>query len=335
MSCVKVDTNGAIGELILCSDKTLNALTHADITVLHSGLAEHEADPSVRAIVVRSESERAFCAGGDMKQIREYILAGRFDDIDAFFADEYALNQAIADCTKPYIALIHGIAMGGGLGISVHGSVRIVTESSVLAMPESRIGFFPDVGASYFLPRLPQRAGWWLGLTAAPVKGHEAVQVGLATHFVPSHRLDDLIVSLNSALQALAVSTPELIDNVVLTTLNDYAIEAPDNGFDSVMTRRQSWFAGSDLDAINRRLADSMQQGDEDARQLKAMLDAASPYSARVTVQLLNDATGKSLKDCLALERALGAKAVRYPDCAEGVRAVLVDKDRNPKWQHS
>ena len=186
MSCVRVETNGAIGELILCNDRTLNALTHADINALHAGLAAHEANPLVRAVLIRSESDRAFCAGGDMKQIREHVLAEQFDAINAFFTDEYALNLAIAQCTKPYIALMHGIAMGGGLGISVHGSVRIVTESSILAMPESRIGFFPDVGASYFLPRLPRRAGWWLGLTAASVKAQEAVQVGLATHFVQS-----------------------------------------------------------------------------------------------------------------------------------------------------
>lgn len=335
MSSIKVSTDGAIGELILCNDKTLNALTHEDIRALHLGLAAHEADPSVRAIVIRSQSDRAFCAGGDMKQIREHILAERFDDINTFFTDEYALNLAIANCTKPYVAVMHGIAMGGGLGVSVHGRVRIVTETSVLAMPESRIGFFPDVGASYFLQHLPKRAGWWLGLTAASVKAHEAVRVGLATHFVQSHRLDELLATLNTALQALTAVSPERIEQTVRTTLDDYATQAPDNSFDAVMKKRQFWFADNDLDAINQRLIDSVQSGDDDARHLKNLLDAGSPYSARISLQLMKDASGKALEDCLALELALGAKAVRYPDCAEGVRAVLVDKDRNPSWHSS
>lgn len=333
MSSISVNRNGAIGELVLNNDKTLNALTHADIKALQQGLAAHQADPEVHAIVIHSKSERAFCAGGDMKQVRDYILAERFDDIHAFFTDEYALNKAIASCTKPYIALMHGIAMGGGLGISVHGDVRIVTETSVLAMPESRIGFFADVGASYFLPRLPQRAGWWLSLTAASVKGHEAVQVGLATHFVNSDKRGELLDSLNKALQALPAPSAELINTAMHEVLDQYTTQTPDNGFDHIMKKRQTWFADNNLDAIKKRLESSVQQGDEDAAHLQHLLDTGSPYSAQISLQLLADATGRTLEECLALELALGEQAVRYPDCAEGVRAVLVDKDRKPAWQ--
>ncbi|MFK8079827.1 MAG: enoyl-CoA hydratase/isomerase family protein [Granulosicoccus sp.] len=131
MTFVRVQKNGALGEILLCSPSTLNALTHADIKALRSGLAAHEADPSVRAIVLRSDSDKAFCAGGDMKQVRSHILAQRFDLVEDYFTDEYALNLAIARCTKPYIALMKGIAMGGGLGISVHGDFRVVSEQSL------------------------------------------------------------------------------------------------------------------------------------------------------------------------------------------------------------
>jgi len=200
MSQVKVSQQGALGELLLDNPSTLNALTLSDIQALHTGLHEHEANPDVKAIVIRSSSSKAFCAGGDMKHIRTQAMQGNVESIESFFREEYALNLAIARCSKPYIALMDGIAMGGGLGVSVHGSVRVVTERSLLAMPETRIGFFPDVGASYFLPRLHHGAGIWLGLTSMAVRGHEAVDVGLATHYVKSDQLNSLWEALNAAL---------------------------------------------------------------------------------------------------------------------------------------
>jgi len=148
-----------IGYLTLDKPKTLNALTESMIDDLYTGLTLFESDDSVDAIVINSSSDRAFCAGGDMKRIRELAIAGDRPAIDAFFEKEYAFNLAISRCSKPYIALINGVAMGGGLGLSVHGSHRIVTEQTLMAMPETRIGFFPDVGGSYFLPRLPLNAG--------------------------------------------------------------------------------------------------------------------------------------------------------------------------------
>lgn len=333
MSQVQINKTGVIGELLLDSAKTLNALTHEDIKELSNGLSQHESDPSVRAIIIRSTSEKAFCAGGDMKQIREYVLSGQFDRIHDFFTDEYALNLAISRCSKPYIAFMHGIAMGGGLGVSVHGSARVVTETSILAMPETRIGFFPDVGASYFLPKLAQRAGYWLGLTSAPIKGYQAVSVGLATHYVDSMRLNEIQKALDEALQNVDNDSATEWNKTVGDTLTTFAASPPDDNFNDTLRKREAWFADDDLTGIRQRLRNDIQAGDEDAQHLLHLLDAGSPHAAELTVQLLQNAIGKDLQACLQLELALGTKALQHPDCAEGIRAVLVDKDRKPIWQ--
>ena len=168
---IRVEKQGAIGFLVLSQPSTLNALTLDMVDALHGGLRVLEADASINIIVIRSSSNRAFCAGGDMKRIRQYCMDKNFEAVSRYFSNEYALNLAIARCSKPYLALIDGIAMGGGLGVSVHGRFRVVTEKALMAMPETRIGFFPDIGASYFLPRLPSRCGYWLGLTSETIKG--------------------------------------------------------------------------------------------------------------------------------------------------------------------
>ena len=333
MSFVDINTYGSIGELVLSSPATLNALRHEDIKAMSSGLAQLEADSSVKAIVVRSDTAKALCAGGDMKQIRENILAGKFDRIDAFFTDEYALNLAISRCKKPYIALMQGITMGGGLGISVHGHFRIVTENSMLAMPESRIGFFPDVGGSFILPRLPYRSGYWLGLTGASVKGYEAVLTGLATHLVPASEMEALIAAIDKALATSPSDSIESYHQAVSSAISAFATQPDNDEFTAIAEQREAWFADDSLDAIRTKLSDSASSGNADAQQLLDLLDAGSPYSAKITLQLFEEAKGKDLADCLKLELALAAEAVRYPDCAEGVRAVLVDKDRNPNWQ--
>ena len=170
---IKTHQRKRIGYLTLDKPETLNALTESMIDELTEGLQRFESDDSVKAVVINSSSPRAFCAGGDMKRIRKLSLNNDKAAIDSFFEKEYALNLAIAECSKPFIAVIDGVAMGGGLGLSVHGSHRIVTERAVMAMPETRIGFFPDVGGSFFLPALVANAGRWLAMTAAPVRGYE------------------------------------------------------------------------------------------------------------------------------------------------------------------
>jgi len=328
---VCVERRGPIGFLVLSQPTTLNALTLDMVDALHAGLRELEADADISLIIIRSDSDRAFCAGGDMKRIRQYCMNKDFEAVSRYFSKEYALNLAIANCSKPYLALINGIAMGGGLGVSVHGRFRVVTEKAVIAMPETRIGFFPDVGASYFLPRLPSRCGYWLGLTSATVKGMQAVSTGLATHHVESEHMEPLIQALQAALQN-DTGTIDNADATVERCLAQFASslqQADDDAFLKVIETRARWFADDDLDAIRQRLESA---ATDDAIHLLTLLNRASPYSLKITRDLFRDAHGLDLAACLKLEYATGQAACRHPDLVEGVRAVLVDKDRNPSW---
>ena len=327
---ISVERLGPIGFLVLSQPATLNALTLYMVDALHAGLQDLEADSDIALIVIRSSSDRAFCAGGDMKRIRQYCIDENFDAVEHYFTHEYALNLAIANCSKPYLALIDGIAMGGGLGVSIHGRFRVVTEKAVLAMPETRIGFFPDVGASYFLPRLPSRCGYWLGLTSASVKGSQAVAVGLATHHVASEDADALLLTLQTALQE--ESARSNTEAVVERCLRQYAGASQnesDDNFRKVIDTRAQWFADDDLDAIRQRLQTA---ATDDAIQLLTLLDSASPHSLQITCDLFRQAHGQDLATCLKLEYAAAQSACRHPDLVEGVRAVLIDKDRNPSW---
>ena len=310
---VEVERIGRAGLITLNRPAVLNALTLPMIRQIRAALDRHVADPAVEVVVIRSSSPRAFCAGGDMRRIRELSLAGAFDEIAAFFTDEYALNLAIAECTKPYVALIDGVAMGGGLGLSVHGRHRIVTEHAMLAMPETAIGFIPDVGASYFLSRLEPAIGRWLALTGARIGGIGAMAAGLATQFIPRDRLPALQADLADAsagsIDAVLARYAEPIDR-------DAALQA---------LRRRA--AGFDAPSLADVLA--AWRGSAGAEALAAF----SPAALAQTFELLNAAAGRSLKDCLALEFEGSMHAARHPDFIEGARAVLVDKDRRPRWQ--
>ena len=193
MSHILIERKGLVGYITLNRPKALNSLTHGMIGEIQTALDTHIADDNVDVIVINSTSERAFCAGGDMKATRLQAIDQQWDELQAFFKEEYALNLAISLCPKPYVSFIDGIAMGGGLGLSVHGTISIVSDSARLAMPETAIGFFPDVGGTYFLSRAPFDAGLWLSLTGQIVTGAEAVSVGLASHCVAADKWLSLI----------------------------------------------------------------------------------------------------------------------------------------------
>ena len=310
---------GRVGHLDLGRSGSLNALTIDMVRDLAAGLERHVAEDAVEAIVVRSDDPRAFCVGGDMKRVRELALGADFEPAEAFFREEYALNLAIARCPKPYVALIDGIAMGGGLGISVHGSHRVLTENARLAMPETRIGLIPDVGASHFLPRLPHRAGYWLALTAETLEGFEGVAVGLGTHAVPSDALPALVEALERG------------DDGVDATIEAHAVPVDDAAFVETLERRAPWFAGDDLATVEGDLA-GVAGLDDDAATLQARMRAGSPFSVAATLRLFEGAGTRTLDRALVREFAAVREAIRHPDFAEGVRAVLLDKDGAPAW---
>lgn len=311
-------TRKGTGVITLARPASLNALDLTMVRLMTDALTRWSADPAVRSVLVRSASPKAFCAGGDILAMRAAGLAGDDAAVRTYFSSEYALNALIARYPKPYTALIDGYAMGGGLGISVHGSARVVTERAWLAMPETGIGFFPDIGASYFLPRLPGAFGWYLALTGARVCGPAAVACGLATHYVPAADLPALEAELTDGGDA-----PE-------AAVERFAAPVPPQpaGMAAAVAR---CFAEPDPGRLRTLLAAEARTADWAADAL-ALLDAASPASLAVTRELLRAGAGSTLEDCLARELELACRTARTADFHEGVRAALVDKDRKPTW---
>lgn len=313
MSFIRTSVTAGVGEIILDRPKALNALDQSMIDDMYEILTAWGDDDAIETVLVTSASDRAFCAGGDIRAIREHAVAGEADEVTRYFSSEYRLDQLIANYPKPYICLIDGAAMGGGLGISVHGEIRVVSEKALIAMPETAIGFFPDIGSTYFLPRLPAGVGMWLGLTGARIRGAEAVAVGLATHFVPSERLPRLAERIRAG-----ESLVELLGD----------LESPVT--DLPLAKIGEYFADDNVTAILGGLRGAV--GDEWAAEMVDLLEKASPTSLWVTAALLTKGASSMLDECFDRELAAAQQITVTNDFAEGVRALLIDKDRNPAF---
>ena len=314
---VRITTEGRLGRVLLDRPAALNALDLGMIRALQAALDGFAAQPRVHVIAIAGAGGRAFCAGGDIRAIRAHAMAGEMDAVHDFFAEEYALNAAIAACPVPYVALIDGICMGGGIGVSVHGGIRVATEAAIFAMPETAIGFFPDIGASYFLPRLPGALGFYLGLTGSRVVGADAVHAGLATHFVPREGLAALEADL-ARDGATAVATHA-------APLPPFTLAPHRDAIDRCFGR----------DSVPAILAALEAEGTEWARATLTTLRAMSPASLLWSHRLITEGAGRDLRACLDAELALSLRVTRHADFAEGVRAMVVDKDRKPRWAHA
>jgi len=326
-SLIRTRVADGVGEVQLDRPAALNALGPSMIRDIHAALERWRDDPEVTAVLVTSNSERAFCAGGDVKPVRDAILAGHGADVVRdYFAAEYRLDELVATYPKPYLSLIDGVTMGGGLGISVHGAVRVVTENAGFAMPETAIGFVPDIGSSHFLPRLRgttarcDAVGMYLAVTGTRIGAGDAVAVGLATHFVPSARVDDL---------ADRIRTGRWQD-----ALDEYVGPAPESDLERRVPDIEAVFGdGTVLDML-ARLDDPEKAGvdAEWAAQTRATLRAVSPTSVWTTAELMRRGAESTLAECFARELDVAVHISAVPDFVEGVRAVLVDKDHAPTW---
>ena len=318
---VQFARHGNLGRITLNRAASLNALTLDMVRALDARLALWAQDDSVSAVLIDGVG-RAFCAGGDVRALAE-APPGDYLTAD-FYRYEYTLNYRIFAYPKPYISFLDGVVMGGGAGISVHGSHRLVTEASVFAMPETAIGFFPDVGGSYFLPRLPGRIGLYLGLTGIRL-GLDVMYCGLATHFIRRARWDSIIEEL------AAESSIRGFERVL-------AAAAADPGPGTLADRHTAidrCFAPNSVAGIVAELRD---EAGEWAREALARLLAASPFSLQVTHRLLREeidpCDGREAAFAAAMRREyrLSQRLVASDDFREGVRAMLVDKDRKPQW---
>jgi len=316
---------GDLAVVTLNRPHALNALTQDMCSALDGRLRAWAADPEVGAVLVKGAGERAFCAGGDIRAIQGALSAPNgVQDVVRFYAVEYPMNARLHHFPKPHIALLDGIAMGGGVGVSVHGSHRIVTERTMFAMPETGIGLFPDVGATYVLPRLPGAMGLYLGLTGARLGPADCAYSGVGTHHVPSERLD----ALESALaETRLCAEPFAAVGRVLAEFQDDPGPAP------LADLRADIDACYDQESLAAILEALEGHGSAWASEQLKELAAKSPLSLAVTFRQLRAGATLDFDDAMRLEYRLVHRFMAGHDFREGVRALLIDKDRGPKWQ--
>ena len=321
MSDIEFNVKGNIGHILLNRPKALNALTLEMCEHLLPKLKEWGADDKVKAVVIRGTGEKAFCAGGDVIRLYEDGRAGGSYPRE-FYNIEYRCNASIKLFPKPYIALIGGIVMGGGVGISVHGSYRVVTDRTTFAMPETGIGLFPDVGGTWFLPRLDGAIGMYLGLTGRRLKGAECVALGLAEAFISNDDLD----KLEAKLAAEASSDLSQIASIV----GSFAV---DTGDVAVTEERAAIDKHFGLGSVEEIFASLDADGGEWALAQTKTLGQKSPLSLKVTFRQINEGRSLEFEDCMRLEWRLANRFAADHDFYEGVRALLVDKDMKPQWR--
>ena len=317
MSDILFDRLGRIGRVTLNRPQALNALTHEMCVAMLPQLKEWARDDAVQAVVIRGAGDRAFCAGGDIRRLYDEGRAGGSYPYD-FYRDEYRLNAAIHHYPKPYVALIDGIVMGGGVGLSVHGSHRVVGDKLMFAMPETGIGLFPDVGGSYFLSRCPGMLGRYLALTGARLKTADALYVGVGDRHVPSDRFD----ALEAALAEGGAPVGAVIDR--------FAVPPMPAPLAQHRAAIDLCFATGVVEGIL-----TVCEAAESAfiREAAQAIRTKSPTSLKITQHAVTVGRLLSFKDCMRMEYRLACRCMQGHDFYEGVRAVVIDKDQTPAWQ--
>jgi enoyl-CoA hydratase len=317
------ERRGTAGLVILNRPHALNAVSHDMVRALAQQLGQWETDPAVTRVLVTANGGRAFSAGGDLRALYDLGRAGRYDEALGFFRDEYALNARIKRYRKPYVALIDGIVMGGGVGVSVHGSHRVAGDRFVFAMPEVGIGFFPDIGATWFLPRLPGQLGIYCALTGERLDAADGVAAGVATHRVASAKLPELA-------EALCTAVPV---DALLGAFAQPGGEGPVRARQAAIDRL---FAGHRIEDILGRLdAEVAANGTNAAfgHATAALIRTRSPTSLKIVLAQMRRGSSLDFAECMRTEFRIVSRVVRGHDLYEGIRAVIVDKDQAPGWQ--
>ena len=304
-----------VGLITLNRPKAINSLNQPMVDALSAVLTRWEADDAVRAVVLSGAGERGLCAGGDVVAVYH---SARTDGVETrrFWRDEYRLDGQIGRFPKPFVALMDGIVMGGGVGVSAHANTRVVTETSKIAMPEVGIGFIPDVGGAYLLSRAPGALGLHAALTGAPFSGADAIAMGFADHYVPHGQLDAF--------------TQAIVDGDVQSALAAHAVEPPP----SDLVAQRDWidecFAGDTVEDI----VAALRGHDAEAAHVAANLIASrSPIAVSVALEAVRRAAKlDTLEDVLVQDYRVSSASARSHDLVEGIRAQIIDKDRNPKW---
>ena len=320
MDDVLFEKRGRGGIIVLNRPKALNALTLEMVHAMRAQLEAWRGDRDVELVIIRGAGERAFCAGGDIRALYESGKASSPYAID-FYAHEYRLNALIKRYRKPYVAMINGIAIGGGVGVSVHGRYRVAGEGCVFAMPETGIGLFPDVGGTYFLPRMPGQTGMYIALSGARMNVVDCFATGIATHMVPAAEHDALVRSLCEETGALE---PMLSRAAVRPSEQSRVM--------GLMPAINRHFAANSVEDILASLAsDNSLFASETLKALRSK----SPTSMKVTYRQIREGAKRGFEDCMRLEFRLTNRFMSGRDFYEGVRALIIDKDQAPKWSPS
>lgn len=324
---IQLSVKDGLARIFLNRPKALNALTLGKVRAMDPALRAWAEDEAVQCVFVEGAGDKAFCAGGD---IRVLWQANQDKDVEAlrtFFGEEYRLNRLIKTYNKPYVAWLDGIAMGGGVGISVHGSHRVATERTLFAMPETGIGMIPDVGGTFFLPRLPGKVGLYLGLTGARLKAADCYALGIATHFIPSARRDELVKALGEQEHhEMTVDQLQTAVTVILDMFHEDPGPAPTD------LHREQIDHLFNKASVAEILAALEADGSDWAKKQLSILSTKSPFALKATFRQLQLGAQLEFDRCMQIEWRATQRIGMTPDFAEGVRAVIVDKDNAPKW---
>jgi enoyl-CoA hydratase len=314
-----IERRGRAGVIVLNRPKALNALTLTMVRLIAAALDEWEGESAIDRVVMLGAGERAFCAGGDIRRLYEFGRAGDHDAQLTFWREEYQLDRRIKTYPKPIIALVDGIVMGGGVGLAMHAAHTVASERFVFAMPEVGIGFFPDVGAGWLLPRLPFRAGVYFALTGLRADAGDAVALGLAQTFVPG-------TAFPALAQALESGEP------VKTALTRFAAPPPRSALTGEAEAIEASFSGLDRIAILGALREAETQGRPFAASARAAMLEKSPTSQAIALKQMALGATMDFDEALRMDYRVVSRICRGHDFYEGVRAVIVDKDNRPRW---
>ena len=325
---VRTVTNG-VGLIKLNRPKALNALSENMIKILYTTLSDWKDDKNVALILIEGEGEKAFCAGGDMRALYDRRDNGVEEYAEPFFAEEYRMNILMHRYPKPIVVYMNGYVMGGGVGIAVAGTHRIVNERTKWAMPEMNIGFYPDVGGSFFLSRMKKNAGRYLALTSNIISGEDVLHLGAADYYINSASWD----SLKDGITGASWSGPDVKSR--LDAMINAASAEPEKAPALIANKEilNEAFGLETMEDITAALGRHRAEGNEWAGKTLETLLAKSPISQKVTLEQLVRGAGLNLEDCFEMEMNLSLSFMSSHDFYEGTRSVLVDKDRNPKWE--
>lgn len=321
---VLTKVEGGVGYITLNRPSALHALNLDMCEIILAALRVWAQDPHVEIVVIDHAADtRGFCAGGDIAMLRDSGMSdGRA--ARAFFSEEYRMNATIKSFPKPYLALMDGVTMGGGVGLSVHGAFRVATERTLFAMPETGIGLFPDVGGGWFLPRLSGELGTWLALTGARLKGADVAAARVATHFLPSELIPNLKAQIAEA--DFSAGAAEMLGAI----LSGLTHSVPAGSFEANMATINACFSSDRAEEI---VATLQADGSEWATAQAETILSKSPETVKLALrQVREGATCATFEDNMRMEYRIGWRKVQSPDFIEGVRAVIVDKDHAPKW---